>query len=685
MYENIDKIEYDTNKYFFLERYPQRLKYLQEINLIQEDLIKEHLKLIEMKIIIKPEREDLEIIEDNKIIDLYDKNNPKNKMLEEKRLFPKSTVNKCDYYNFFSQFIQIPSLLQVYLKQFNYNKLSSLQKLIIPNLFNKNDIFANTSESTGKTLSYLIPILSFLRAKESINKIKLNDKKSYPIVLIIGQNKEKLNRKLNECLKLTYETNILSVGISGDGGYNHIQFNFYGGCDILFTTLESLTYSLKNNLISLSSVKYLVFDTLDDILNEVDEKYIFRIFKKYDLGDKYKRTNIIFSGKYNNEVLNIANNILKKNHLIVKIKRLTLIEKEDNQISLNIPQKFYYVESGLFEDKLHQLKNILSYINGTRVIFVNKEKDYNLLKLKLNNILNDQNLFLTTDLESKKIKEKLHGKKIDFIINFDLPNSSYIYENRINFCGFYGRSITLIIPENGGMFKFLRTILTNSKQEIPEFLDLPKPKKKEEENKKKNEKKSENLKSEEKDKKSNKNKGSNSKTKTTKISRSKSKQSITLLKNNSDDKKRQFFRQKTTNISRERLIPLLNIEQIKKNNESRRNSNSNISHYNKIKTSRNNETERILDFSDSESKRSINKIKSVVLQNKKKDNDLSKMHFQSNKTILRKKMSNNDLSSFEVSKRISFKTKTNFQINENDTEKDNSSKRSMHKHKTNKH
>ena len=135
---------------------------------------------------------------------------------------------------------------------------------------------------------------------------------------------------------------------------------------------------------------------------------------------------------------------------------------------------------------------------------------------------------------------------------------------------------------------------------------------------------------------------------------------------------------------------ILNIEeQIKNNNksQSRRNLNNNIRHYIKTKTSRNKEfeTERILDFSDSESKRSINKIKSVVLQNKKKDNDLSKMHFQSNKTILRKKMSNNDLSSFEVSKRISFKTKTNFQINENDTEKDNSSKRSMHKHKTNKH
>ena len=63
---------------------------------------------------------------------------------------------------------------------------------------------------------------------------------------------------------------------------------------------------------------------------------------------------------------------------------------------------------------------------------------------------------------------------------------------------------------------------------------------------------------------------------------------------------------------------ILNIEeQIKKNNksQSRRNLNNNIRHYIKTKTSRNKEfeTERILDFSDSESKRYINKIKSVVL------------------------------------------------------------------------
>ena len=68
--------------------------------------------------------------------------------------------------------------------------------------------------------------------------------------------------------------------------------------------------------------------------------------------------------------------------------------------------------------------------------------------------------------------------------------------------------------------------------------------------------------------------------------------------------------------------------------------------------------------------------------------DLSKIHFQINKSILRKKISNNDLSNFEVSKRIFFKTKNLFQINENDniySEKDNRSKRSIRIHKTNIH
>ena len=190
MYENIDKIEFDTNKYFFLERYPKRFKYLQELNEIQENLINEHLKLIEMKVNKTPENTNLVSLIDDKIVELYDKNKEENKNNEENnkenKNILKSSINKCEYFNLFSDYIQIPSLLQVYLNQFNYEKLSKIQKILIPNLFNKNDIFANCLECSGKTLSYLIPIISFLWSKESINKISINDKKSYPIVLIIA-------------------------------------------------------------------------------------------------------------------------------------------------------------------------------------------------------------------------------------------------------------------------------------------------------------------------------------------------------------------------------------------------------------------------------------------------------------------------------------------------------------------
>ena len=40
----------------------------------------------------------------------------------------------------------------------------------------------------------------------------------------------------------------------------------------------------------------------------------------YDLGNKYQRTNIIFSNKYNKEIFDVANLILKENHFIIKVK-----------------------------------------------------------------------------------------------------------------------------------------------------------------------------------------------------------------------------------------------------------------------------------------------------------------------------------------------------------------------------
>ena len=655
MYENIDKIEFDTNKYFFLERYPKRLKYLQDLNIIQENLIEEHLKLIDMKINKKPENTNLVILIDNKIVELYDKEKEENKNEEESnqenKNILKSSINKCEYFNLFSDYIQIPSLLQVYLNQFNYQKLSKIQKILIPNLFNKNDIFANCLECSGKTLSYLVPIISFLWVKESVNKIPINDIKSYPIVLIIGENKEKLNRKLNECLQLTYETNILSVGIEGDGGKEHSEYDFFGGCDILFCTTESLTYSLKNNLISLSCVKFLVIDTIDDILNIIDQKYLLRLFDKYDLGNKYQRTNIIFSSKYNKEILDVTNLILKENHLVIKVKDDKLTKIEEDEISLTNPQKFFYIETGLIEDKLIELKSILSKINGTRIIFVNKEKDYNYLKFKLNNLLNNQNLFLTTDLESKKLKEKLKDKQIDFIINFDFPSSFYVYEYRVQYGGINGKIISLIVPENKSIFKQLRNILTKSNQPIPEFMDIPKPKIKENEgtnNDGKSEKNSDKSSSKD-DKKSNKSKRSYRRTKTNTLGKNLSKTQL-----NKESSSKTIKSPKKTlkyNVSKKNIDNYNNMNEIEIKSNKNEKSESFNQNERKIERVYTNESLRNKFYENMDNKKEKEKVKNE----------------QNNDTIKQKK---------------SNLKKTTFKINNDNDKESNDEKRITKKNKT---
>ena len=707
MYENIDKIEFDSNKYFFLERYPKRLKYLQDINEIQENLINAHLKLIDMKINKKPENTNFVILIDDKIVELYDKNKEENKNDEENNKDNKniltSSINKCEYFNLFSDFIQIPSLLQVYLNQFNYEQLSTIQKILIPNLFNKNDIFANCLECSGKTLSYLVPIISFLWVKESVNKIPINDTKSYPIVLIIGENKEKLNRKLNECLQLTYETNILSVGIEGNGGKEHNEYDFFGGCDILFCTIESLTNSLNNNLISLSCVKFLVIDTIDDILNIFEPKYLLRIFKNYDLGNKYQRTNIIFSSKYNKEILDVVNLILKENHLVIKVKDDKLIKIEEDEISLTNPQKFFYIETGLIDDKLIELKSILSKINGTRIIFVNKEKDYNYLKFKLNNLLNNQNLFLTTDLESKKLKEKLKDKQIDFIINFDLPSSFYVYEYRVQYGGINGKIISLIVPENKGLFKQLRNILTKSNQPIPEFMDIPKPKIKQNEQKE-DDKKSDKNSSKDKnstkdDKKSNKSKRLNNRNKTNILGK---KPTIELNKESSSKNIRNPNRKLKTFGSKEKIYNLndMNEIEIKSNKSGKRESfDKNERKIEKVYSNdsfikiisenmdNKNEKEKIKnEQNDNNIKHKKSNLKKTTfkINNDKNKESNEKKRLTKKKTVLFNEDNNEDNSFFDSPKRLT-KNKKTVLIDEDNNEDNlisDSSNRLIKKNKT---
>ena len=293
--KKFDKYLYEDNRIFFSKRYPKRLNTCKNEIIESENLIKMFLK------------------NNNLNKNNFNLNSPKIITIQNNKIITQDNIKIINNINE----LFLPEKLFLNLQQLNYIKLNSLQEIIYPNLLNHSDFLAIINDQNGKTLSYMIPIYYLLLYKEPILPIKENlSHKSYPIVLIIVPSMKIAIKKYNLSTMLLYETNIITSVIFENGVYNNYLNNLKDGCDILIGTINSIINCLNNKLISLSYVKYLIIEGLDEFIN--NEKELFEIGKKYDLNDKYNLTTCLYSKTYDKNINNLINFFLKKNYFVFK-------------------------------------------------------------------------------------------------------------------------------------------------------------------------------------------------------------------------------------------------------------------------------------------------------------------------------------------------------------------------------
>ena len=438
-----DKYLYEDNRIFFLKRYPKRLITCKKELIESENLIKIFLK-----------KNNFNKLKNNSI-------SPKIITIQNNKIITQDNIKIINNINE----LFLPEKLFSNLYQLNYIKLNSLQEIIYPNLLNHSDFLAIVKEQSGKSLSYMIPIYHLLLYKEPIFSIKENlSNKSYPIVLIIVPSVKIAIKRYNLSMMLLYETNIITSVIYENGEYNNYLLNLKDGCDVLIGTINSIKNCLENKLISLSYVKYLIIEGLDELIMMKNEKELFEIGKNYDLNNKYNLTTCFYTNTFDKDINNLINFFLKQNYFVFKTEdELKYIIFDKNKKQLNISQQFILVQSGLLQDKLHQLKNILDIINGKILIFVNKKIDLLHIKQYLNKknfnifllddliqkkFFNNKQIFITSDIECQNNE---NFEKVDYVINFNLPISIYIYEFRIQKSK--GRVISFYEPENEGIYQ----------------------------------------------------------------------------------------------------------------------------------------------------------------------------------------------------------------------------------------
>ena len=353
------------------------------------------------------------------------------------------------------------------LSELSYKEPTKIQSLSIPLALMGRDILGCAQTGTGKTASFVLPIIEILNNQKSKARMPrsliLTPTRELAEQISIYFKKILKNNKLNFCLliggtALTDQDKLLNKGV-----------------DILIATPGRLIDHINRGNILFNDLKILVIDEADRML---DMGFIPDIDQISENLPKIRQT-LFFSATLNKEILNIGK------RFVINPK---LIEVSPPSSTSNTIDQ--YIIKCNNKNKLNTLENILSNTETKNtVIFCNRKKDIGSLytDLKRRNI---SSIIFHGDLLQSKRQEALNefkngndkiliasdvaGRGIDIenishVINFDVPINPEDYVHRIGRTGRAGKKGTAITFVLKNDTKYLQEIEKLIKMKIKIF------------------------------------------------------------------------------------------------------------------------------------------------------------------------------------------------------------------------
>ncbi len=325
------------------------------------------------------------------------------------------------------------NLLKNNINNRNYKNPTKIQSIAIPEILNQKDILAIASTGSGKTASFLIPL---------INK-NLNDSKQR--CLIIVPTRELAHQIQQELRQFTKNLGLRDVVIIGGASMRDQIMILNKNPQFVIATPGRLLDLYKRNKINLASFNNVVLDEVDRMLDMGFVHDIKTIISKLNSN---KHT-MFFSATLNNEAETIANSILKNpakiqiapqqahkyvDQNIVRVKgsenkvdvlhKLLIKEEFEKVLIFSRTKKgadivsYELKQRGLKTDSLHGDKPMGK---RTKVLKMFKQGDINIL--------------VATDVASRGIDVP----DITHVINYDEPATKEDYIHRIGRTGRIGR------------------------------------------------------------------------------------------------------------------------------------------------------------------------------------------------------------------------------------------------------
>lgn len=358
----------------------------------------------------------------------------------------------------FSSFGLSPALVKVLAAQ-HYEQPYPIQKEAIPAILQRKDVLGIAQTGSGKTASYVLPILSNLQGNAAV-------KNRHARVLVLVPTRELAVQVREVFILLGSELpeRVKTLAVFGGVSINPQMIGLQG-VQVLVATPGRLLELVESNAVHLSEIETLVLDEADKMLNLGFREEMNRIFTLLP----QKRQNLLFSATLSPEVANI-NQIILHDAVVVKI------ETEKEQIDL-IEQTGYFVtlekkgpllrylikKNGLqqvlvFTSSTFQADNVADKLckNGIDAVSIHSKKSQGARTEALREFKTGKlRVLVTTDLLARGIDVEF----LPCVVNYELPRSPKDYIHRIGRTGRAenpGEAISFVTPEDQHHFRIIQ-------------------------------------------------------------------------------------------------------------------------------------------------------------------------------------------------------------------------------------
>ncbi|WP_415405769.1 DEAD/DEAH box helicase [Sulfurovum sp. CS9] len=355
--------------------------------------------------------------------------------------------------------LNLSTPIQKALQENNYTKPTPVQEKVIPLVLEKNDVMAKAQTGSGKSASFVLPILELWSRNIPEGKAKIK-------VLVLTPTRE-LTLQVAEYFSTFgnyLARNPKVVSIIGGESIGDQLYTIQQGCDIVVATSGRLLDVLSKKQMNLSKLEYFVLDEADKMLNLGFSEELDLILEAIPS----QRQNLLFSATYPQKMLDIASKITQTPVEVSFENEAPVVEKILQRVIEVNPENRGPLLRHLM--KKEKWKSILVFMANKRATdniaekfkkrgylaesfhgdLTQEDRNYTLEQFKAKKI----QILFATDLVSRG----LDIDDISCVVNYDLPRSPADYIHRIGRTGRAGKSglaVTFIGHEEQDHFKLI--------------------------------------------------------------------------------------------------------------------------------------------------------------------------------------------------------------------------------------